>query len=124
MGDFPEQPDVISRKTRRRHSRAFKQQVLAECRESSESVAEIARRHGLNDNLIHNWRRTLGDEGSPDFIRLPLPVPQPETKIDTAAVPEDIRLRIEVPSPKGAIVVHWPMSEIDRSVTWLRALMR
>ena len=122
MSNLPEQPGVLSRKTRRRHSRAFKEQVLAECRESGESVAAVARRYGLNDNLVHNWRRTLGDNRMPDFVRLPAPVAQPET--ETAAVPVDTLLRIEVPTSKGAIVAHWPMSEIDRSVPWLRALMR
>lgn len=68
MTDFTEPLDVVPRKTCRRHSRAFKEQVLAECRELGESVAAVARRHGLNDNLIHNWRRTLGIDGTPDFM--------------------------------------------------------
>jgi len=122
MSDLSEQPGIISRKTRRRHSRAFKEQVLAECRESGESVAAVARRYDLNDNLVHNWRRTLGDDGTPGFVRLPSPVAQPVT--ETTAVPKNTLVRIEVPSSKGAIVAHWPMSEIDRSVPWLRALMR
>jgi len=116
------QAGASTRKTRRRHSRAFKEQVLAECREPGASIAAVARRHGLNDNLVHNWRRTLGNDGQPDFIRLPPPVAQPD-----AAVPaevDDTLLRIELPSPKGPIIVHWPLAEIDRSVPWLKALMR
>lgn len=123
MHDLSEPHAVSStRKTRRRHSRAFKEQVLAECREPGASVAAVARRHGLNDNLVHNWRRTLGNNGKPDFIRLPAPLAQPD-----AAVPgkvDDTLLRIELPSPKGSITVHWPLAEIDRSVPWLKALMR
>ena len=120
MTDFTGPPGVIPRKTRRRHSRAFKEQVLAECRESGESVAAVARRHGLNDNLIHNWRRTLGNDGSPNFIRLPAPVSQPEAEVDVES--DRTLLRIEVPSPKGLIIVHWPMSQLKHSVAWLRAL--
>jgi len=122
MSDIPEQPAVIPRKTRRRHSQAFKEQIVAECRESGESVAAIARRHGLNDNLIHNWRRQLGREGKPDFIRLPAPAAHPDRT--AAATSQHTLLRIELPSPNGPIVAHWPMAEIDRSVPWLKALMR
>lgn len=123
MSDIPEPPTIVStRKTRRRHSPAFKEQVLAECREPGASVAAVARRHGLNDNLVHNWRRTLGNDGKPDFIRLPAPVTQPAA--EAASEAEDTLLRIELPSSKGAITVHWPLAEIDRSVSWLKALMR
>ncbi len=122
MSDIPEQPAVIPRKTRRRHSQAFKEQIVAECRESSESVAAIARRHGLNDNLIHNWRRQLGSEVKPDFIRLPAPAAQPDQT--GTAVSQDTLVRMELPSPRGPIVVHWPMAGIDRSIPWLKALMR
>lgn len=122
MSGFPELPSVTPRKTRRRHTRAFKEQVLAECRESGESVAAVARRYGLNDNLVHNWRRTLGDDGTPDFVRLPAPVAQPETEM--IAEPDNTLLRIEVPSPKGPIIVYWPLESMSQSVTWLRALTR
>jgi transposase len=42
---------------RRRHSAEFKQRVLAECERPGASVAAIALSHGLNDNLVHKWRR-------------------------------------------------------------------
>lgn len=42
---------------RRSYSRAFKLQVLAETREPFVSVAEVARRHGMNANVIFNWLR-------------------------------------------------------------------
>lgn len=44
---------------RRSYSRAFKLQVLAETREPFVSVAEVARRHGMNANVIFNWLRDL-----------------------------------------------------------------
>lgn len=96
--------------------------MLAECRESGESVAAIARRYGLNDNLVHTWRRTLGDNGTPDFIRLPPPAGRSGTEVTVEC--EDALMRIELPTPRGAITVHWPMAEIECSVPWLRALMR
>ena len=42
---------------RRSYSTAFKLQVLAETREPFVSVAEVARRHGMNANVIFNWLR-------------------------------------------------------------------
>ena len=42
---------------RRSYSKAFKLQVLAETREPFVSVAEVARRHGMNANVIFNWLR-------------------------------------------------------------------
>lgn len=56
---------------RRIYSRAFRLQVLAETREPFVSVAEVARRHGMNANVIFNWlrdaRRQTGDPGK-DFL--------------------------------------------------------
>ena len=46
-------------RVRRRHSAEFKQQVLVECDRSVASVAAVALAHGLNDNLVHKWRRQL-----------------------------------------------------------------
>ena len=40
-------------KRRRRHSPQLKQQVLAECEQPGVSVASVALRHSLNQNLVH-----------------------------------------------------------------------
>jgi transposase len=42
---------------RRRHSLAFKGQVLAEVLAGQESVSVIARRHDINANLLFKWKR-------------------------------------------------------------------
>jgi transposase len=48
--------------TRRRHSKALKARVLAECAAPGASVAAIALSRGLNTNLVHRWRR-LAERG-------------------------------------------------------------
>jgi len=56
---------------RRSYSRAFKLQVLAETREPFVSVAEVARRHGMNANVIFNWLRDPrfgGDKAVTGFL--------------------------------------------------------
>ena len=47
----------VNPKSRRRHSAEFKAQVVAACAEPGATVAAVARAFGLNDNLVHDWRR-------------------------------------------------------------------
>lgn len=53
---------------RRRYSDAFKRQVVAEASEDGVSASSVARRHGLNTNLVFNWRRRFGANATPTFI--------------------------------------------------------
>lgn len=50
----------VNQKPRRRHSEQFKAQVLAACAEPGASVSAVALSFGLNDNLVHQWRRGRG----------------------------------------------------------------
>ena len=47
-----------SRRSRRSWSDDEKQKIIAEALLPGASVAEIARRHGVNANLVFNWRRS------------------------------------------------------------------
>jgi transposase len=51
--------DVDGRRSRRTWSAEDKQRIVAEAVRPGASVAEIARRHGLNANLVFTWRRTM-----------------------------------------------------------------
>lgn len=104
------------KKGRRRYPPEFKAQVLRECEQTDTSIASVALRHGLNPNLVHKWRKALSAAVPNDFLRLPAPRPAAELSPTT--------VRIEVPTPKGTLVVHWPLSELSQSVSWLRALTR
>jgi transposase len=44
------------KRRRRSYSKAFKRRVVAETLEPGASVAEVARRHGLNANMVFMWR--------------------------------------------------------------------
>ena len=55
----------VNPKQRRRHGAAFKAQVLAACAELGASVAAVALSFGLNDNLVHQWRRDRGASPAP-----------------------------------------------------------
>jgi transposase len=115
--EAPPQELAPTTNRRRRYSRAFKHQVLDECNEPGASVAGVAIRHGLNPNLVQKWRKALQSTSKSDFVRLPAPTAAP-------AVAASATLRIEVPTPKGTLIVHWPVSELQQSVAWLRALTR
>ena len=43
--------------TRRRHSEELKQELVERSLEPGASVAAIAQEHGINANLLFNWRR-------------------------------------------------------------------
>lgn len=111
-------------KRRRRHSPELKQQVLAECEQAGVSVASVALRHGLNQNLIYTWRRTQNRDAQNDFVRLPAPLSIPAVPTRTKEGEASASLRIELPSAFGSIHVHWPLADAALSVDWLRALMR
>ncbi len=50
----------VKSKAQRRHSEQFKAEVIAVCAQPGASVAAVARRFELNDNLVHQWRRGRG----------------------------------------------------------------
>jgi transposase len=53
------------RRSRRSWSREEKRRIVDETFRPGASVAEVARRHGLNDNLIFNWRKAAWVTGAP-----------------------------------------------------------
>ena len=111
-----------SKRRRRRYSAAFKAQILAECEHLGASVAGVAIRHSLNPNMVQKWRlaQRRGDSQD-DFLRLPA-LSSPGSQAVTVDDPSTVRM--EVPTPSGRLIVHWPLNAIERSVDWLRAVTR
>jgi transposase len=118
------------KKRRRRHSAELKEQVLAECDEPGASVAAVAHSHGLNDNLVHKWRRrreqakaalaTNGDAGAVSaaaaFVALQLPAPpMPPTAPD---------IRIELRRGATTMNISWPSAAASECAAWLREWLR
>jgi transposase-like protein len=58
---------------RRSYTRAFKLGVVAETREPGVSVAGVARRHGMNANVVFHWLRDprFNGESRPAASRVP-----------------------------------------------------
>ena len=124
----------VNPKSRRRHSAEFKAQVVAACAEPGATVAAVARAFGLNDNLVHDWRRgrsgagaskTFGtslQESALEFVALSLPSSPPLPAPAPAVAPEGIRLEFK----RGAIGVSvtWPISAAADCAAWLREVLR
>ena len=65
--------------TRRRRSLVEKRRIVEQTLQPGACVAEIARQHGINDNLIFNWRKLylngrLGEVNAPGAHLLPVQV--------------------------------------------------
>lgn len=121
----------VNQKPRRRHSEEFKAQVLAACAEPGASVSAVALSFGLNDNLVHQWRRGRGfkanragtaDSALPQFLALSLPAPVAAS----AAVGTDVLDPIHVELSRGAlsVSVSWPLAASSQCAAWLRELLR
>jgi transposase len=60
---------------RRSWTRDAKRQIVEESLQDGSSIAEVARRHDLNANLLFTWRRQLGLEAiEPNDLTQLLPV--------------------------------------------------
>lgn len=109
-------------KRRRRYTPAFKERILAECLQPGASVAGVAVRHQLNPNLVQKWRKAQQPGAQEAFLRLPSPPAMTTPLSPPGETPDTIRM--EVPTPRGQLVVHWPVSQLTGSIAWLRALTR
>jgi len=83
-------------RVRSQYSDAFKRQVVSEAMAAGASVAAVARRHGLNGNLLFGWRKDPRYAPQPTAGAF-VPVMVTEPVIDqepTAAEAVDRRLQI------------------------------
>ena len=55
------------KKTRTKHSGAFKAKVALEAIQERESIAEIARRHKVHANVVYKWKRELLENAARAF---------------------------------------------------------
>lgn len=101
---------------RRRFSKVFKAKIVATCQLPGASVAGIALANGLNAILVHRWCRatkpkTAASSVTADFM--PISVHEPAQRPKEHAI-----VILEV----GSIKVHWPLSQRQHAIAWLRAL--
>ena len=54
-------------RTRKKYTREFKLEAVRLVVEQGHPVTEVARDLGINDSLLHQWKRRLRDEGALAF---------------------------------------------------------
>ena len=108
----------VAKHPRRRYSTEFKYQILEACHQPNTSIAQVAREHGLNANLIHNWKRALktSSDVTVQSAFIPLPMGMETASKTTTS------LLIELPSSQGKMTVHWPTTELAQLTTFLKAM--
>ena len=108
----------LPRRTRRRWSDDFKRRVVAEASQSGVSVAALARRYDLNNNLLFNWKRRFGVD--PAFLPVEV-VPEPVVSI---VKPEISDGKIEIRLPNGYSLSVTGAFDPDAVARLLRGLSR
>lgn len=96
--------------------------------EPGESVAVIARLHGLNANVVHRWR-ALQREMTKKAIEPALALPTAgfvavavQSAAAASCAPADIR--IELRRGASAATVHWPVESAAACASWLSEWLR
>ena len=99
------------------YPKPLKAQIVQECLQPGVSMASVARRHGVNANLVRKWIPAYRDRQAstlPAFVPMNLaPVTQPE---------QQIPISIEVPFGQKKLTVKWPSSDPDGCARFVREL--
>ena len=112
---------------RRRFSREFKAQIVAQCLEPGASVSRISLDNGLNANMARRWiqeaqQANKAPSKRTEFVPVNLPTVPPA--LDNESVPDKrSTIRIEVPRAGGAVVVEWPAEQAHLCAALLRDLL-
>ena len=120
---------------RRTYSAEFKALLVKEATDSGRSIASIAREHGINQNLLHNWKRqyqrahaqpdTLpgainrSHDPNPHFI--PIHLEPKVTYPGSASVIQNIKLEITA-ATSGAISLNIAQIDTQSLIDLLRGL--
>ncbi|SEM21949.1 IS66-like element accessory protein TnpA [Halomonas daqiaonensis] len=109
---------------RRRYTPEFRARVVTACLQGDTSIAQVALQHGLNTNLVQTWIRKARRQSQlpavPDFVPLPVTPAAPDLPVSATSSAE---IRIEVPSARGTITVHWPVADAAQCEQWLKGLL-
>ena len=99
--------------TRRRHSEELKQELVERSLEPGASVAAIAQEHGINANLLFNWRR----------LRLRAEAPAVEAAAPPTLLPVTVQMEPAAKTNTNKAIAPRPSSgviEIDVGATRVR----
>lgn len=126
---------------RRRHSQAFKDQVIAACMLPGVSIASVALANQLNANYLRKWLKDYKDHQSnaSQATLIPSNAP-PQAFIPVKVAPSSHQVNsqknthnVSTPSPSihisiqrqdVAYEIQWPSSDADACGRWLQSILR
>ena len=110
-------------RTKRVHSKEFKDEVVRACREPGVSVAGIALANGVNANLVRKWMSKRG-VAAPTMRRsiatAPTPRPIDFVPVTLEPVKSLPAIHIEARRRDGVVKIEWPVSAAGECAAWLR----
>ena len=97
---------MTGKRGRRSYSKAFKRRVVAETLEPNASVAAVARRHGLNANMLFLWRRDPRFGPGRDATSfLPVEVSDPDIPAAPTTTALSVDGNVEIVLPSGTRLI-------------------
>jgi transposase len=111
------------RRTRRRHSPEFKEQVIAACLYPGVSVAAIALANGLNTNMLRKWVRDHRAESGPDQAKVELAAPSAMVQLTVAPSMPPAEIRLDVRRGGTTVQMAWPVHAVASLGHCLRELL-
>ena len=120
---------------RRTYSAEFKALLVKEATDSGRSIASIAREHGINQNLLHNWKRqyqrahaqpdtlpaAINSPADPNPCFIPIRLEPQATHLSSPSVIQNIKLQIRAPGP-GSISLTIAQIDTQSLIDLLRGL--
>tara|TARA_R110001583_G_scaffold146830_1_gene298866 strand:+ start:13944 stop:14318 length:375 start_codon:yes stop_codon:yes gene_type:complete len=111
---------------RRRFSREFKAEIVAQCLEPGASVSRISLDNGLNANMVRRWmseaQRADKTPATPGFVPVNLPAATSAPSHQSVSN-KPSTIRIEIPRAGGSVVVEWPAEQAHQCAALLRDLL-
>jgi transposase-like protein len=122
-------------RTRRRHSRQFRAQVVSACLQPGVSLAAVSLANGLNTNMVRRWvkehREGMGSvvagpdqNGQSQVERTAAPTQFVAVAVaaESAAPAGDIR--VEVRRRDTVVQIRWPAAQAQACAQWLGSWLR
>ena len=116
--------EAPARRKRRSWSVEKKRRIVDESLEDGASIAEVARRHGLNANQLFTWRRHFGFEPRDSDPNGPAPILPVMIVADTKASGHGKLGQMEIVLTGGERILVWGDVETAALARVLKAMVR
>jgi transposase len=118
-GDF-----ALVRRKRRSWTRDEKRRIVEESLEEGASIAEIARRHEVNANLLFTWRRKMGVEPAGPNDPMPILPVKIAPGLPAEGHCPDVAGQMEIVLAEGDRIIVWADVETSALTRVLKTLSR